>query len=111
MRRRVRRARVIVRQRYVISRVATSSMEGRGAIGSFDRRTGRYTLCAGLQMPHETGRDIAAAMGIAAGDIRVVSPDVGGGFGAKLPVYQEYLLVLVACRIAGRPVAWIADRS
>jgi carbon-monoxide dehydrogenase large subunit len=105
------KAHQVTRERLVISRVATSSLEGRGAIGEYDRGSGRYTLHAGLQMPHETGRDIAALLGLSPADIRVVSPDIGGGFGLKLPVYQEYLLVLLAAKRCGRPVKWIADRS
>ncbi|NDZ17462.1 carbon monoxide dehydrogenase [Variovorax sp. WS11] len=101
----------VVRERFVISRVATSSIEPRAAIGYFDNRAKRYVLYAGLQMPHEVGRDIAAAFGISSGDVHVISPDVGGGFGMKLALYQEYMLVLLASRKLGRPVRWISDRS
>lgn len=105
------RASKVVRERFVISRVATSSIEPRAAIGSYDHRIGRYVLHAGLQMPHEVGRDIAAAFGIHPGDVHVISPDVGGGFGMKLALYQEYMLVLLAARMTRRPVRWISDRS
>jgi carbon-monoxide dehydrogenase large subunit len=101
----------VVSERFVISRVATASIEPRAAIGHYDRRTNRYVLYAGLQMPHEVGRDIAAAFGISPADVHVISPDVGGGFGMKLALYQEYLLVLLASRKLGRPVRWISDRS
>ncbi len=104
-------AHTVVRERFTISRVATASLEPRAAIGSFDAREGRYTLHASLQMPHEVGRDLAALLGLSPSDLRVVSPDVGGGFGMKLPVYQEYLLVLLASRMTGRPVRWIGERS
>ena len=107
----IARASRIVKERFIISRVATSSIEPRAAIGQFDQRAGRYVLHAGLQMPHEVGRDIAAAFGLSPGDVHVVSPDVGGGFGMKLAVYQEYMLVLLAARKLGRPVRWISDRS
>lgn len=101
----------IVEATYEISRIATVSMEPRVATGSFDRRSGRYTLRAGLQMPHETGRDIAGALGISPHDVHVISPDVGGGFGMKLALYQEYILVLIASRITSRPVRWMSTRS
>lgn len=101
----------VVAATYSISRVATVSLEPRAAIGSYDRRSGRYSLRAGLQMPHETGRDIAAAFGISPQDIHVISPDIGGGFGMKLALYQEYMLVLIAARMTGRPVRWIGTRS
>lgn len=101
----------IVKERFVISRVSTSSIEPRAAIGDFEERSGRYVLYAGLQMPHEVGRDIAGALGLSPSDVHVISPDVGGGFGMKLPLYQEYLLVLLAARKLKRPVRWICERS
>jgi carbon-monoxide dehydrogenase large subunit len=105
------RATTVVKERYVISRVATASLEPRASIGAFDRRSGRYTLYASLQMPHEIGRDIARTLGVSPSDVHVVSPDVGGGFGMKLALYQEYLLVLVLSRTLGVPVRWIGERS
>lgn len=101
----------VTKARLVISRATTSALEGRAAVGEYAPGSGRYTLHAGLQMPHETGRDIAALFDVSPADIHIVSPDIGGGFGLKLPVYQEYLLVLLAAKRCGRPVKWIADRS
>jgi carbon-monoxide dehydrogenase large subunit len=105
------RATTVVKERFVISRVATASLEPRASIGAFDQRSGRYTLHASLQMPHEIGRDIARTLGVSPSDVHVISPDVGGGFGMKLALYQEYLLVLVLARTLGVPVRWIGERS
>lgn len=101
----------VVTEKMRISRVATASMEPRAAIGEYDARTGRHVLRCTTQMPHEAGRDVAAVMGLSPQDIRVIAPDIGGAFGMKLALYQEYLLVLIAAKRIGRPVRWFSDRS
>ncbi len=94
------------------NRVAATPLEPRGAIGSYDSETGRYTLTASLQNVHAI-RDLLAdrVLRIDRERLRVRSPDVGGGFGPKNQVYPELALVLhAACRI-GRPVKWVSSRS
>jgi aerobic carbon-monoxide dehydrogenase large subunit len=97
----------------VNNRVVPNSMEPRGAIGAFDKATGSYTLYASSQGAHLLKEMIAGAILPEAGadKIRVVTPDVGGGFGMKLFLYPEYVLLLWAARRLGRPVKWIAERS
>ena len=102
----------IVEEEYVISRVAASPMETRSAIGLFDASENSYTLHAGLQTPHLLRNEIANnVLHIEPSSLRVISPDVGGGFGLKACVQRELALVLWAARRTGRAVRWVAERS
>ncbi len=93
----------------VNNRVSTNSMEMRGAIGDF--ADGRYTLYVSTQGAHMTRADLCEVLHIPEADMRVVVPDVGGGFGMKVFPYPEYPLVLWAARQLERPVRWVPDRS
>ena len=93
------------------NRVAGLSLETRGAIGEYDLRDGRYTLHVSSQGGHSIRRIIAQnVLHIPETNLRVVTPDVGGGFGPKIFAYPEYVLTLVAARLSGRPVKWVCDR-
>ena len=106
------RATHVVRQRFVISRVTASPMEGRAALGFYDTRQERYTLYAGLQAPHLMRNELAdQVFNLPANRFRLISPDVGGGFGMKGSAFPEYALVLWAAKKVGRPVKWFAERS
>jgi len=105
------RAHHVARETFRITRVTTNSMEGRTAIGAWDAREQRYTLHAGLQAPHGIRQEIATVFNLPANRFRLISPDVGGAFGMKGSLYPEYILVLWAARIVGRPIKWIAERS
>jgi len=106
------RASHVVRQRFVISRVTASPMEGRAALGFYDTREERYTLYAGLQAPHLMRNELADHIfNLPANRFRLISPDVGGGFGMKGSAFPEYALVLWAAKKVGRPVKWFAERS
>lgn len=96
----------------VNSRVITNYMEPRGAIGEYDAMSGRYTLRAPTQGGHDM-RSILAddVMGITPDNLRVLTGDVGGGFGTKAFVYQEYPLVLEAAKRLGLPVKWVGERG
>jgi carbon-monoxide dehydrogenase large subunit len=102
----------VVSLKIVNQRLVTNYMDTRAAIGEYDASTGRYTLTLGSQGPHAI-RDIIAkrVLKIPADKMRVVTPDVGGGFGTKLFPYREYALVAVAAQRTGRPVKWVADRT
>jgi aerobic carbon-monoxide dehydrogenase large subunit len=96
----------------VNNRVHASPMETRGAIGHYDSSADRYTLYTSNQNPHIIRVLLSAAtLGISEDRIRVVAPDVGGGFGMKIYHYAEELLVVFASRLVRRPVKWISDRS
>ena len=97
----------------VNNRVVVNSMETRGAIGRYDAETGSYTLYTSSQGSHLV-RDVLVGFifkGLDPAKMRVVTPDVGGGFGMKVFVYAEMVLALWAAKRLGRPVKWIGDRS
>ena len=85
-------------------------METRGCAASFDAARGELTFWASTQGPHLLRRRLALATGIPEGRIRVLVPDVGGGFGQKIPTHPEEVAVALAARALGRPVMWVEDR-
>jgi len=97
---------------YVISRVAAAPMEPRNALGVYEPVSGRYTLWAGLQQPHMVKGQLARNfLKVDQNKIRVIAPDVGGGFGIKGIGNVEPAIVLWAAKRVGRPVKWISERS
>ena len=102
----------VVEIKIINNRVAPSSIEPRSATGEFSADDGRYTLRTGSQSSH-TLRDCLAepVLGVPAEKLRVVSPDVGGGFGTKIFTYPEHGAVLWAARKLGRAVKWTAERG
>jgi carbon-monoxide dehydrogenase large subunit len=102
----------VIKRRFVISRVFANYMEPRGAIGDYDPREDRYALYADVQYPHRVRQVLAEKIfRIPEQNIRVVSRDVGGGFGTKGWQYAEHRLTLWAAKKIGRPVKWSAERS
>jgi carbon-monoxide dehydrogenase large subunit len=96
----------------VNNRLIVNSMEPRGAIGEYDGGEDSYTLWSSTQGSHFVRNLLAEHIfHIPENRIRVVTPDVGGGFGMKLFLYPEHVLVLWAAKKLGRPVKWIPDRS
>jgi len=95
----------------VNNRVAPVPIETRGAIGEYDPGSGRFTLTACHQGVHFLLNDLAHVLGIDAAMLRILTPDVGGGFGMKFVPYPEQALVLWLARRLGCPVRWIASRS
>jgi len=95
-----------------ITRVSANPLEPRNAIGSYDPIEERYTLIAGVQIPHKIRSEIAErTLGIDPMRLRLISPDVGGAFGMKGSPFPEHILVLWAAKRLGRPVRWTATRS
>jgi aerobic carbon-monoxide dehydrogenase large subunit len=92
-------------------RIFVASMEPRGATASFDAVSGGYTLRSCSQSAFTLRGGMAAAMGMPTEKIRVITEDVGGGFGMKSPPYPEYVALLVAAKMTGRPVHWMATRA
>src|SRR4051794_34307590 len=96
----------------VNNRVVANSIEPRGAIGDYDPSEDSYTLWSSTQGSHFLRNLLAEhVFHVPENRIRVVTPDVGGGFGMKLFLYPEHVLVLWAAKKVGRPVKWVADRS
>ncbi len=91
-------------------RQSAMPMEARAGHAVFDRRSGRATLTCSTQMPHMLRTGIADCLGMPESDLRVVAPDVGGGFGQKMALIPEYVFLVWAAQRFGRPVAWVEDR-
>ncbi len=85
-------------------------MEGRGLVAMAEVKPRRLTVWSSTQVPHSVRRQIAAQLGMTEETIRVVAPHVGGGFGPKVLVYPEEVLVPYLALELGRPVQWIEDR-
>ena len=92
-------------------RMIVASMETRGATGVYDKATDSYTLHASSQGTHMLRGMCASVLGVPDDKLRVITPDIGGAFGMKTPVYPEYIAVMVAAKKLGRPVHWMSTRS
>jgi carbon-monoxide dehydrogenase large subunit len=101
----------VLRERFDNHRVIGLPLEGHGAQGSWDPGTGRLTLIASNQQPHQLRTVVAEICGLAETAVHVVSPDMGGGFGNKQHFSREECLVALLARITGRPVRWSQDRT
>jgi carbon-monoxide dehydrogenase large subunit len=102
----------VVHHRFAISRLTTNSMEPRGCLAEYDPREDRYTLRCTVQGPHTIRRFIASDIfKVPETKFRVISENVGGGFGMKGGLYPEYVLSSLAARLLGRPVKWISERG
>ncbi|HTX12380.1 MAG TPA: aerobic carbon-monoxide dehydrogenase large subunit [Solirubrobacteraceae bacterium] len=102
---------VVVEQDLVFPRSHPAPMETCGAVAQFDPVAGKLTVWCTTQAPHAHRTVYALLTGLPEHKIRVVSPDVGGGFGNKVPVYPGYVCAIVAAIDSGRPVKWMEDRS
>jgi carbon-monoxide dehydrogenase large subunit len=95
----------------VNNRIIVNSIEARAALADFDSTTGRWTLYANTQGGWLIKNLIGPLFGTDPEKFRIVTPDVGGGFGMKLFLYAEHVLTCFATRKLGRPVKWAADRG
>ena len=100
----------VIKESYWLHRGCAHSMECRGCIASHDEVDDRITLWSSTQTPLAAARILAELLGREEASIRVVAPDVGGGFGPKLVFYPEEAAVTIAALSLGRPVKWIEDR-
>jgi carbon-monoxide dehydrogenase large subunit len=105
-----RDADVVVRERLSMQRYSAIPIETRGVLASHDALTGDLVIWASTQWAHTARSLTAALLGIPEQHVRVITPDVGGGFGVKVELYPEDLLVPFAARRLGRPVKWIEGR-
>jgi carbon-monoxide dehydrogenase large subunit len=102
---------VVVKQRILQQRLAPTPMEPRGVLAEYSRPDQSMTIWMSSQNPHFIRLFLAGALGIPETRIRVISPDVGGGFGSKISPYSEDYLVPAAAKLSGRPVKWIETRT
>ena len=105
-----RQADARVRERFVIPRYVGMPIETRGVVAQWDARDGALTTWNGTQVVHFVQQGLVAALGLPPHKIRVIAPDVGGGFGTKANGYPEDLLIPAAAIAARRPVKWTEDR-
>ncbi|MVT55778.1 molybdopterin-dependent oxidoreductase [Bradyrhizobium yuanmingense] len=92
------------------ARQCMSPLEGRGVVATFDKRLDQLTLHSAAQMPHITRSGLAECLGMEEGQIRVISPDVGGGFGHKGILLPEEVCLSWLTMRCGHPVRWLEDR-
>jgi carbon-monoxide dehydrogenase large subunit len=107
----MKEADVVVKQRILQQRLAPTPMEPRGVLAEYSRPDQSMTIWMSSQNPHFIRLFLAGALGIPETRIRVISPDVGGGFGSKISPYSEDYLVPAAAKLSGRPVKWIETRT
>ena len=100
----------VVSGEFVIPRLAPIPLEGRACIAEFDAASGDLLFRSSNQSPHDTRHHIEEALDLP-GHVRVVTPDVGGGFGHKHHVYPDEAAVILLARRLGRPVKWVEDRG
>ena len=102
---------VTVKRSYRQQRLIPNAIEPRGALAHELPGTGELTLWSATQIPHILRLTLAGVVGVPEARLRVIAPDVGGGFGSKLDVYAEEALCLALARRVHRPVKWIEDRT
>ena len=104
-------AEVIVRQRIINQRLIPNPMEPRGIVADYDRGTNQLTLWSSTQVPHLVRLAVAISTGHPEHQLRVVAPDVGGGFGSKICPYIDEITMAILAKRLGRPVKWIETRQ
>jgi carbon-monoxide dehydrogenase large subunit len=102
---------VVVVQDILYPRVHPAPLETCGAIADMDKVTGKLTIYCNTQAPHAHRTLYAIVAGLPEHKIRIVSPDIGGGFGNKVGIYPGYVLAVVGSILTGRPVKWVEDRA
>jgi carbon-monoxide dehydrogenase large subunit len=104
---------VVVKQDIYIPRIHVASIETCGCVADYDPAMGKLTVYMTTQAPHAVRTVfalVAGHVGLSEEKIRIVSPDIGGGFGGKVPVYPGYVIAVAASVVLGKPVKWIEDR-
>ena len=102
---------VVAVQDMVYPRSHPAPLETCGTVADLDPVSGRLTVWSTTQAPHAHRTIYALVAGLPEHKIRIISPDIGGGFGNKVPIYPGYLCAVVGSIVTGRPVKWVEDRS
>ena len=102
---------VVVTQEIPFQRVHPCPLETCGAVADYDSVTGKLRLWCTTQAPHAHRTLYALVAGLPENKIQVIAPDIGGGFGNKVPIYPGYVCAVVASIVTGRPVKWMEDRT
>ena len=103
-------AELVVEAEFSSGRLTAVPLEGRACLAEWERGGQRVVLHTSTQIPHLVRTTVAGVLGLDEHRVRVVAPDVGGGFGQKCVVAREEVLVCVAARAVGAPVKWVEDR-
>jgi len=106
-------AEVVVKEDFYVPRIHVASIETCGCVADFSPAEGKLTVYMTSQAPHAVRTVfalVAGHVGLSEEKIRVISPDIGGGFGGKVPVYPGYVIAVAASVVLGKPVKWIEDR-
>jgi aerobic carbon-monoxide dehydrogenase large subunit len=104
---------VVVKQDIYVPRIHVASIETCGCVADFNSAEGKLTVYMTTQAPHAVRTVfalVAGHVGLSEEKIRIISPDIGGGFGGKVPVYPGYVIAVAASVVLGKPVKWIEDR-
>ena len=104
-------AEVVVSEDIVYPRVHPAPMETCGCVADYERVSGKLTLWSTTQAPHAHRTVYALVAGLPEHKIRIIAPDIGGGFGNKVPIYPGYVCAIVASLVIGKPVKWMEDRT
>jgi carbon-monoxide dehydrogenase large subunit len=104
-------AEVVVKERIVQQRLAPTPIEPRGVVAEYSNFDDQLTIWLGTQNPHFIRLFVSGALGMPETRVRVISHDVGGGFGSKISPYPEDYLVAAAAKLLKRPVRWIETRT
>ncbi|HWN60224.1 MAG TPA: aerobic carbon-monoxide dehydrogenase large subunit [Streptosporangiaceae bacterium] len=104
-------AEVTISQDMLYPRVHPAPLETCGAVARYDQVSGKLTIWETTQAPHAHRTLYAMVSGLPEHKIRVISPDIGGGFGNKVPIYPGYVCAMVGSIMTGQPVKWMEDRS
>ncbi|MDQ4042908.1 MAG: xanthine dehydrogenase family protein molybdopterin-binding subunit, partial [Actinomycetota bacterium] len=102
---------VVVKERYIQQRLIPNAIEPRATVAMQEPGHDGYVVYSATQVPHLAKIVLSLSTGIPENQIRVVAPDVGGGFGSKLNIYREEILALVLTKKLGTSVKWVEDRS
>jgi len=102
---------IVVKQRMVNQRLAPNSIETRGVVAEYRKANKSLTVWSSSQIPHLLRNILAALVGLPQHQVRVIVPEVGGGFGSKLNIYPEEMVAAFATMKLGHAVKWIEDRS
>jgi carbon-monoxide dehydrogenase large subunit len=101
----------IIRQRYEVQRLAPVPLETRGLVASYQPQEDSLTIWASTQAPHRVRRQLARLLNRPENHVRVIAPDVGGGFGEKGGVFPEDAAIAYLAILLGRPIKWVAERQ
>ncbi|HSR67642.1 MAG TPA: aerobic carbon-monoxide dehydrogenase large subunit [Acidobacteriota bacterium] len=104
-------AATVVEQKMYLPRIHVSSIETCGMVANYDKVRERMQIYMTSQAPHAHRTVFSMVSGLPEHKVQIISPDIGGGFGGKVPVYPGYVCCAVASLVTGKPVKWIEDRS